>query len=733
MPASCASPSCAPRSSRGSWGGQGMRRHRRRAGRRRPGGRAHARVDPPAQGAGASGATRRPPRRRSSGAEAAGSPSAWARRRCCARPPSASGKARPRWTPTPAAARTWPPSAPPTAQGYFSESMFVRFALLATERPLEGPDLWLIHRHRASTGSPRAPTADHRVVVVGAGIGGLVSALLLACRGLQVTLVEAAADARRQDAAGGGRRRAHRRRPDRVHDALGVRRDPGRGRQLARRTGARCSRCRCWRATPGAADGHAQLDLYRRPCALGRRHRRSSPARPRRAASWPSAPQARRVYARSKARTSVRQRPACCGMIRDLGPRGLATLAGLGPFATPVGARSATHFHDPRLRQLFGRYATYCGASPWQAPATLMLVAQVEHRRRLVGATAACTRWRARWRSWRASAAPRCATARPAGASLVRDGRACGVQLADGARAGGRRGGLQRRRERAGATACSATTRSTPRRRAGGRRRSLSAVTWAMHTRTAGLPLVRHNVFFDDDYRQRVRRHLPRTAGCRATARSTSARRTAATTHAAPAGPSACCASSTPRPTATAAPSTPWRPTHASTAAWPCCATAACRSSPTPDAGGAHHAGGLPPALSRPRAGRCTARRRTAGCRSFSRPGSAQRAAGPVPGGGQRAPGAGRADGGDVGPAGGRDADGAPRFDQPVAVGWLSLVVCRRPQRRRPARPDASSPSSAASFRPTTPGRAARGAADGREPLRAQRGAVRPRARSAGR
>jgi 1-hydroxycarotenoid 3,4-desaturase len=30
------------------------------------------------------------------------------------------------------------------------------------------------------------------------------------------------------------------------------------------------------------------------------------------------------------------------------------------------------------LQQLFGRYATYCGASPWSAPATLMLVAQVE-------------------------------------------------------------------------------------------------------------------------------------------------------------------------------------------------------------------------------------------------------------------------------------------------------------------------------------------------------------------
>jgi 1-hydroxycarotenoid 3,4-desaturase len=36
------------------------------------------------------------------------------------------------------------------------------------------------------------------------------------------------------------------------------------------------------------------------------------------------------------------------------------------------------HFHDPRLKQLFGRYATYCGTSPFKAPATLMLVADVE-------------------------------------------------------------------------------------------------------------------------------------------------------------------------------------------------------------------------------------------------------------------------------------------------------------------------------------------------------------------
>ena len=47
---------------------------------------------------------------------------------------------------------------------------------------------------------PVSSLRDHRVVVVGAGVAGLVSALLLAARGLQVTLVE-------KEAAPGGKMR----------------------------------------------------------------------------------------------------------------------------------------------------------------------------------------------------------------------------------------------------------------------------------------------------------------------------------------------------------------------------------------------------------------------------------------------------------------------------------------------------------------------------------------------
>jgi phytoene dehydrogenase-like protein len=70
------------------------------------------------------------------------------------------------------------------------------------------------------------------VVVVGAGIGGLVSALLLACRGLGVTVVESARSPggkmRQVQVDGAGIDS----RADGVHDALGVRRDPRRSRHI---------------------------------------------------------------------------------------------------------------------------------------------------------------------------------------------------------------------------------------------------------------------------------------------------------------------------------------------------------------------------------------------------------------------------------------------------------------------------------------------------------------------
>jgi len=59
------------------------------------------------------------------------------------------------------------------------------------------------------------------------------------------------------------------------------------------------------------------------------------------------------------------------------GVRGVPGLLRTEPFST-LWASLARTFDDPRLRQLFARYATYCGSSPFKAPATLMLIAHVE-------------------------------------------------------------------------------------------------------------------------------------------------------------------------------------------------------------------------------------------------------------------------------------------------------------------------------------------------------------------
>ncbi len=71
------------------------------------------------------------------------------------------------------------------------------------------------------------------------------------------------------------------------------------------------------------------------------------------------------------------QRPGPADLAVRAGPRGLGGLMRIQPFTT-LWSALGEYFHDPRLRQLFGRYATYCGSSPFSAPATLMLVAHVE-------------------------------------------------------------------------------------------------------------------------------------------------------------------------------------------------------------------------------------------------------------------------------------------------------------------------------------------------------------------
>jgi 1-hydroxycarotenoid 3,4-desaturase len=350
------------------------------------------------------------------------------------------------------------------------------------------------------TEAPRvnAPSTSHRVVVIGAGVAGLVSALLLSCRGLQVTLVE------RADTPGGKMRRIQ----VGGHDGDGAAVDSGPTvftmrwvfEQIFAVAGTSLEEQ--LRLQPlGVLARHAwggdqRLDLYsdvsRSADAIARF---SGPNEARRFIEFCA--EARKVYDTLEAPYIRSQRPTLMSMARDLGPSGLGVLAGLGPFAS-LWRSLAKHFHDPRLQQLFGRYATYCGSSPFAAPATLMLVAQVE----MDGVWAVDGGMLAVAQALARVAERHGATLRYGQACdevLVRDGRACGVRLASGECIdadsvvfNGDAAALP-----AGLLGGDCRHAVAPVRPAG---RSLSAMTWSMHARTSGFPLVRHNVFFNSDY-----------------------------------------------------------------------------------------------------------------------------------------------------------------------------------------------------------------------------------------
>ncbi len=57
--------------------------------------------------------------------------------------------------------------------------------------------------------------------------------------------------------------------------------------------------------------------------------------------------------------------------------RDLLTIAKSNPFQS-LWSALGKRFKDPRLQQLFARYSTYCGSSPFKSPATLMLIAHAE-------------------------------------------------------------------------------------------------------------------------------------------------------------------------------------------------------------------------------------------------------------------------------------------------------------------------------------------------------------------
>ncbi|WP_438018137.1 phytoene desaturase family protein [Sorangium sp. So ce315] len=340
-----------------------------------------------------------------------------------------------------------------------------------------------------------ASTGD-RVVVIGGGIGGLTAAALLASRGLEVVLLERAARV-------GGKMRevVLGDRPidvgptvltmrwvlDEIFASVGLRfEDHVRLRPadiLARHAwpdGATLDLFADVERTAdaiGALSGPREADGYRRFCRY-----------------------AREIFDVVEAPFLRAERPTLRTILSTAGSLGIGGLMKIDGHRT-LHRALGDFFADERLRQLFGRYATYCGSSPYLAPATLSVIAHVEREGvwfpeggmyRVAEALAAA--------AVRAGAALRCG----AHVAAIEDGggRATGVVLEGGERieadaivmnadpAALRRGLFGQR-----------PARKAP----SGAPRSLSAVTWALVAEASGFPLLRHNVFFSADYEAEFR------------------------------------------------------------------------------------------------------------------------------------------------------------------------------------------------------------------------------------
>jgi 1-hydroxycarotenoid 3,4-desaturase len=336
--------------------------------------------------------------------------------------------------------------------------------------------------------------SERRVVVIGAGAGGLAAACDLARQGVAVTLLE------RADQVGG---KIHQRAVGRVSVDSGP-------TVLTMR----------WVFDDLLATCGEQLEdgtLELQPLSVIARHawsesesldlfadhQQSAAAIAQFSGSQEAARfldfcnEARRLYEALESAYIRAQRPSLISMSSDLGPRGLALLGALGPFAS-LWQSLGRHFRDTRLRQLFARYATYCGGSPWQAPATLALIAYVEMR----GVWVATGGMQAiAHRLERAAMKLGAGIRRGAEVSRIEleGGRASAVMLASGERIEADAVVFN-----GDAQALAQGLLGAPVRHAVPREalmpRSLSALTWAIHGEASGFELSYHNVFFQPDY-----------------------------------------------------------------------------------------------------------------------------------------------------------------------------------------------------------------------------------------
>ncbi|MEO1694950.1 MAG: phytoene desaturase family protein [Pseudomonadota bacterium] len=234
--------------------------------------------------------------------------------------------------------------------------------------------------HRTSQSRRSRSDRRLRVGIVGAGIGGLTAALELSSAGHDVLVCEA------QSTLGGKMRQVHF--PDHADAAGGIDSGPtvftmrwvfdalfdDLGLTFADHVGLKPLSVLARHGWPDGSRLDLFADLERTVDAIaqfaGRRDGEAYRAFCRDAAA---------VFETLEAPFMAAPKPSPMELSARIMGRNPFGLTNIHPFRTLAGALEA-RFRDPRLRQLFGRYATYTGGSPYQSPATLMLIAHAERR-----------------------------------------------------------------------------------------------------------------------------------------------------------------------------------------------------------------------------------------------------------------------------------------------------------------------------------------------------------------